>query len=74
MFPGLFSSICGVLIVQEIDALNRAVDAHEGCILEGWLDLKRVAGNFRVSIHMDDYFMMKKVCSLFPPLSFPFPL
>lgn len=42
--------------------LNKAVDAHEGCILEGWLDLRKVAGNFKVSIHMDDYFMLRKVC------------
>lgn len=42
--------------------LNKAVDAHEGCILEGWLDLRKVAGNFKISIHMDDYFMLRKVC------------
>jgi hypothetical protein len=41
--------------------LNKAVDAHEGCVLEGWLDLRKVAGNFKISIHMDDYFMLRKV-------------
>lgn len=56
--------------------VNQAMDAHEGCNIFGWLDLQRVAGNFRVSVHVDDFFALTRVrqlplhgsamCTLFP--------
>lgn len=41
--------------------MNQAMDAHEGCNIFGWLDLQRVAGNFRVSVHVDDFFALTRV-------------
>ena len=54
--------------MQEITALNKAFEDKEGCRVEGWLDVQRVAGNFHVAVHMEDYFMLDRVR---PPLSCP---
>lgn len=48
--------------LQEVNELNQAMDGHEGCNIYGWLDLQRMAGNFRVSVHVGDFFMLTKVC------------
>ncbi|BDA44520.1 Endoplasmic reticulum-Golgi intermediate compartment protein [Coccomyxa sp. Obi] len=45
---------------QEVMEVNQAMDAHEGCNIFGWLDLQRVAGNFRVSVHVDDFFALTR--------------
>ena len=37
------------------------MDGHEGCNIYGWLDLQRMAGNFRISVHVGDFFMLTKV-------------
>lgn len=54
--------------MQEVTALNQAMDAHEGCNLAGWLDVQRVAGNFHISVHAEDFLMLTKVCSAGSPL------
>ncbi len=36
------------------------MDAHEGCNIYGWLDLQRVAGNLRISVHIEDFFQLAK--------------
>ena len=41
--------------------MNKAMDAHEGCNIYGWLDLQRVAGNLRISVHIEDFFQLAKV-------------
>ena len=46
--------------------MNKAMDAHEGCNIYGWLDLQRVAGNLRISVHIEDFFQLAKE-SLHPP-------
>lgn len=46
---------------QEVAALNQAMDAHEGCNVAGWLDVQRVAGNFHISVHAEDFLMLTKV-------------
>ena len=45
---------------QEVAALNQAMDAHEGCNVVGWLDVQRVAGNFHISVHAEDFLMLTK--------------
>ena len=47
--------------MQEVNELNAAMDGHEGCNIYGWLDLQRMAGNFRISVHVGDFFMLTKV-------------
>ena len=37
--------------IQEIEAMEQAMRDGEGCNIEGWLDVLRVAGNFHVSVH-----------------------
>ena len=37
------------------------MDAHEGCNVAGWLDVQRVAGNFHISVHAEDFLMLTKV-------------
>ncbi|CAK0737592.1 hypothetical protein CVIRNUC_000938 [Coccomyxa viridis] len=44
---------------EEYD-VNKAMDAHEGCNIYGWLDLQRVAGNLRISVHIEDFFQLAK--------------
>lgn len=51
--------------VQEYD-VNKAMDAHEGCNIYGWLDLQRVAGNLRISVHIEDFFQLAKVSLHYP--------
>ncbi|EIE27037.1 DUF1692-domain-containing protein [Coccomyxa subellipsoidea C-169] len=46
---------------QEVMEVNQAMDAHEGCNIFGWLDLQRVAGNFRVSVHVEDFFALTRL-------------
>lgn len=48
-------------MLQEIDALDKAMDAHEGCNLHGWVLVKWLAGNFHFSIHAQNFFSMKQV-------------
>ena len=60
--------------LQEITALNKAFEDKEGCRVEGWLDVQRVAGNFHVAVHMEDYVMLDRVrlpcaCALMLQLS-----
>ncbi|CAL5218347.1 g7 [Coccomyxa viridis] len=40
--------------------VNKAMDGHEGCNIYGWLDLQRVAGSFRISVHIEDFFQLAK--------------
>ncbi|KAK9814049.1 hypothetical protein WJX73_010584 [Symbiochloris irregularis] len=47
----------------EVEALNAAFRANEGCLVLGWLRLQRVAGNMHVSVHMDDYIMLERAQS-----------
>jgi hypothetical protein len=49
---------------QQARDVNMAMEAHEGCNMYGWLDLQRVAGNFRVSVHVEDFFMLSRVSAL----------
>ena len=46
--------------------VNKAMDGHEGCNIYGWLDLQRVAGSFRISVHMEDFFQLAKVRPALP--------
>ncbi len=48
-------------LAQELNMLNEAVDAHEGCNVKGWIDVQRVAGNFHISVHADNFMMLRKV-------------
>eukprot|EP00244_Chara_vulgaris_P006329 TRINITY_DN2405_c0_g1_i1.p1 TRINITY_DN2405_c0_g1~~TRINITY_DN2405_c0_g1_i1.p1 ORF type:complete len:349 (+),score=58.76 TRINITY_DN2405_c0_g1_i1:109-1155(+) len=47
--------------LESIGEIRRALDAHEGCRLHGYLDVQRVAGNFHVSVHGMSYFVLSKV-------------
>ena len=65
-------------MAQEVMEVNQAMDAHEGCNIFGWLDLQRVAGNFRVSVHVEDFFALTRVwhkyistCNLFLHVAMP---
>ncbi|KAL3130533.1 hypothetical protein ABBQ38_008345 [Trebouxia sp. C0009 RCD-2024] len=44
---------------EENAAMNAALDKHEGCNIQGWLEVQRVAGNFHLSVHADHYFAMR---------------
>ena len=46
---------------QDVAAMNSGVEAHEGCHIYGWLDVKRVAANFHISVHVDDYMLLAQV-------------
>ena len=46
---------------QEVNALNQAFADKEGCRVSGWLDVQRVAGNFHIAVHMEDYVMLDRV-------------
>jgi hypothetical protein len=37
------------------------MEGHEGCNIYGWLDLQRLAGNFRISVRVEEFFMLTKV-------------
>lgn len=50
------------MVLQENAAMNAALDKHEGCNIQGWLEVQRVAGNFHLSVHADHYFAMRSVC------------
>lgn len=41
--------------------MNAEFDKHEGCNVNGWIDVQRVAGNFHLSVHADHYFAMRSV-------------
>ena len=63
-------SLQAALAAQEISALNQAFEDREGCRVSGWLDVQRVAGNFHVAVHMEDYVMLDRVRTcLLPALS-----
>lgn len=49
--------------MQEVTNMNQEMDAHEGCHVLGWLDVRRVAGNFHFTIHSQNFMMLKKVCN-----------
>ena len=53
--------LTGDVLSQEITALNQAFEDREGCRVSGWLDVQRVAGNFHVAVHMEDYVMLDRV-------------
>ena len=64
-----------LMYVQEVDSMNQAVASHEGCHVYGWLDVKRVAANFHISVHVEDYMLLAQVSlgerAIFgPPLPF----
>ena len=48
-------------MMQEIDDMNKGVASHEGCHVYGWLDVKRVAANFHISVHVEDYMLLAQV-------------
>ena len=50
-----------LVYVQEVDGMNQAVASHEGCHVYGWLDVKRVAANFHISVHVEDYMLLAQV-------------
>lgn len=50
--------------MQENAAMNAEFDKHEGCNVNGWIEVQRVAGNFHLSVHADHYFAMRSVCLL----------
>ena len=54
--------------VQENAAMNAEFDKHEGCNVNGWIEVQRVAGNFHLSVHADHYFAMRSVrgCAALP--------
>ena len=37
-----------------------AVKEHEGCNVAGWLEVQRVAGNFHISVHSQDFFLLRE--------------
>lgn len=41
---------------QLVDDLERALNSHEGCNLYAIMQVRRVAGSFVVSIHIEDFF------------------
>lgn len=45
--------------------MNKGVASHEGCHVYGWLDVKRVAANFHISVHVEDYMLLAQVHFLF---------
>lgn len=47
--------------MQENAAMNAEFDKHEGCNVNGWIEVQRVAGNFHLSVHADHYFAMRSV-------------
>lgn len=48
--------------------VNKAMDGHEGCNIYGWLDLQRVAGSLRISVHIEDFFQLAKASAALPVL------
>lgn len=58
---GFVNSLTKPFETQEIDGMNQAVASHEGCHVYGWLDVKRVAANFHISVHVEDYMMLAQV-------------
>ncbi len=56
---GLSSSV----LMQEVNNMNQEMDAHEGCHVVGWLDVRRVAGNFHFTIHGQNFMMLRQVQS-----------
>ena len=40
--------------------MELAVKEHEGCNVAGWLAVQRVAGNFHISVHSDDFFLLRE--------------
>ncbi|KAK9833853.1 hypothetical protein WJX74_007907 [Apatococcus lobatus] len=46
--------------MEEVNNMNQEMDAHEGCHVLGWLDVRRVAGNFHFTIHSQNFMMLKK--------------
>ncbi|KAK9865559.1 hypothetical protein WJX84_003935 [Apatococcus fuscideae] len=46
--------------MEEVNNMNQEMDAHEGCHVLGWLDVRRVAGNFHFTIHGQNFMMLKK--------------
>ena len=40
--------------------MELAMKEHEGCNIAGWLEVQRVAGNFHVSVHSDDFFLLRE--------------
>lgn len=43
---------------SDVADMNSGVESHEGCHIYGWLDVKRVAANFHVSVHVDNYMLL----------------
>ena len=44
-------SKCALRCRQEIEAMEKAMRDGEGCNIEGWIEVLRVAGNFHISVH-----------------------
>ena len=53
-------------LLQEVNNMNQEMDAHEGCHVLGWLDVRRVAGNFHFTIHSQNFMMLKQVPATTP--------
>ena len=51
--------------------VNKAMDGHEGCNIYGWLDLQRVAGSLRISVHIEDFFQLAKASAALHGLHAP---
>mmetsp|Transcript_32223 Transcript_32223/g.91398 ORF Transcript_32223/g.91398 Transcript_32223/m.91398 type:complete len:368 (+) Transcript_32223:484-1587(+) len=44
---------------QDQEAIDKAMEDMQGCNIYGHLDVMRVAGNFHISVHSDNFFHMK---------------
>ena len=48
-------------MLQDVNNMNKGVESHEGCHIHGWMHVQRVAGNFHISVHVEDYMMLAQV-------------
>ena len=46
--------------------MDRGVAAHEGCHIYGFMDVKRLAANLHISVHMQDFMMLAEVSAISP--------
>ena len=52
------------MLPQDGTDANAAMEGHEGSNIYGWLDLQRLAGNFRISVRVEEFFMLTKVLTV----------
>ena len=48
-------------IIQDMAGIERALRAHDGCNVHGWVDVQRVAGNLHFSVRPEAFFMLPQV-------------